>query len=271
MLFVASGKKRRAWGTGSISPRKDGRFGTQLKLPDWDGSILRLRTTKNTEFEADRWLTQQKYEHERNIMLAKNANRITVAEYLQTWLTDAVEGTVSRHTYRDYHDKVHLHLIPAIGKVRLQELTTRHLQTLYRKKTEEGLGPASIRYIHATIRKALDQAEGWDLVRKNVAKWAKPPKPEHKEKVVLSVDEAKTFLRSIQGDRLEPLYLLAVTTGMRRGEMLGLKWTDIDLGAGTLKVSRSLDTYYGPAAENNPKRAASRRPAGYYPSRSPRP
>lgn len=77
----------------------------------------------------------------------------------------------------------------------------------------------------------------------------------------MSVADAMLFLEVIRGDPFEALYLLAVTTGLRRGEMLGLKWTDLDLDIGTLRVSRSLDTYYGPAAENAPKRQASRRPA----------
>lgn len=94
-----------------------------------------------------------------------------------------------------------------------------------------------------------------------MARWAKPPKDEHEEKPVLSVADAMLFLDAIRGDRMEALYLLAVTTGLRRGEMIGLKWSDLDLTKGTLKVSRSLDQHYGPAKENAPKRAASRRPA----------
>lgn len=118
-----------------------------------------------------------------------------------------------------------LHINPALGSKRLQDLTTA------------------------------------DLVRKNVARWARPPKAGHAELPVLSVEEAGRFLKTIRDDRLEALYLLAVTTGLRRGDLLGLKWGDFNPERGTLKVSRSLDTKYGPARENAPKRAASRRPA----------
>ncbi|MDP9440474.1 MAG: site-specific integrase, partial [Actinomycetota bacterium] len=119
----------------------------------------------------------------------------------------------------------------------------------------------SVGYIHTTIRKALAQAEAWDLVRKNVARFAKPPKEGHSEPSAMTVEEAQRFLRAIAGDRLEAIYLLAVTTGLRRGELLGLKWVDLDLERGYLRVERSLDTLYGPAVENDPKRASSRRPA----------
>lgn len=198
-------------------------------------------------------------------MLALEAQTLTVGPYLDRWLRDSVEGTVSRHTYRDYQDKVKLHLKPSLGRIRLRDLTTLHLQSLYRQKIEDGLSSRSVRYIHVTIRKALEQAEAWDLVRKNVARFAKPPKAEHSERRYLTPEQAKRFLEAITGHRDEALYLVAVTTGLRRGELLGLKWTDLDLNERVLRVERSLDTYYGPATENAPKRKSSRRPASLFP------
>ncbi len=202
-----------------------------------------------------------RHEHSTGSLPPETADRLTVGAYLEAWLRDSVAGTVSRHTQRDYEDKCRLHIIPALGRLRLADLTTRHLNRLYRQKLKDGQSPRSVRYIHTTMSKALHEAEGADLVRKNVARWAKPPKDEHEEKPVLSVAEAMLFLEAIRGDRMEALYLLAVTTGLRRGEMLGLKWEDLDLTKGTLKVNRSLDQHYGPTRENAPKRAASRRPA----------
>ncbi len=111
------------------------------------------------------------------------------------------------------------------------------------------------------IRKALAQAEAWDLVKKNVARFARPPKETHSEPDAMTVEEARAFLRAIAGNRLEALYLLAVTTGLMRGELLGLKWADLDLERGYMRIERSLDTLYGPPVENDPKRASSRRPA----------
>ncbi len=106
----------------------------------------------------------------------------------------------------------------------------------------------------------MHQAEAWDLVRKNVARFAKPPKPAAEEREPMSPGEIRAFLAAVRGDRDEALYLLATTTGMRRGELFGLKWEDLDLDAGRYRVRRSLDTQYGPAAENDTKRRASRRP-----------
>ena len=190
-----------------------------------------------------------------------DAKKTTVGEFLDLWLRDSVKGSVARHTFVDYEGKVRLHLKPAIGHLKLQALTSAHLQALYRHKLDEGLSARSVGYIHTTIRKALAQAEAWDLVRKNVARFAIHPKETHSEPDAMTVEEAQAFLGAISGDRLEALYLLAVTTGLRRGELLGLKWTDLDLRRGYLRVERSLDTLYGPPTENDPKRASSRRPA----------
>lgn len=189
------------------------------------------------------------------------ARKTTIGEFLDLWLRDSVKGSVARHTYVDYEGKVRLHLKPAIGHLKLQALTSSHLQALYRRKLDEGLSPRSVGYVHTTIRKALGQAEAWDLVKKNVARFAKPPKEAHSEPDAMTVEEARRFLRAISGDRLEALYLLAVTTGLRRGELLGLKWKDLDFERGHFRVERSLDTQHGLAIENNPKRASSRRPA----------
>lgn len=254
-------RPRRIKGTGSISVDPvTGKADAELKVREWDGSTRRIRKRLASEKEAERWLVKVRYEHERDMLPSPESERLTVEEYFASWL-ESIDGTVSRHTYRDYADKVRLHIVPVLGGVRLRDLTRDHLQKLYRNKLQEGLSPRSVRYIHTTISKALHDAEGADLVRKNVARFARPPKDEHVEKPVMSVAEAMLFLEAIRGNRLEALYLLAVTTGMRRGEMLGLRWEDLDLEADTLKVSRSLDTYYGPAQENAPKRAASRRPA----------
>lgn len=181
-----------------------------------------------------------------------------MATYLRRWLTGSVEGTVARHTYRDYRDKVENHIIPAIGKKKLKDLTYQDLQGLYRKKAKEGL-TRTVGYIHTTMSKALHEAEAADLVRKNVARFAKPPKIQAEERDPMTPDEIQAFLAAVRGHKDEALYLLAVTSGMRRGELFGLKWPDLDLEARRYKVSYSLDTLYGPPDRKDPKQRSSRR------------
>jgi integrase len=256
-VAVAKNKKKgrqRANGEGAISDRKDGRKDVEITVHGPLGP-KRLRTTKKNRTEALAWIEQTKRDHADG-GLDLDAKNTTVGEDLDLWLRDSVKGSVARHTFVDYEGKVHLK--PAIGHLKLQALTSAHLQALYRRKLDEGLSARSVGYVHTTIRKALAQAESWDLVKINVARFAKPPKETHSEPEAMTVEEAQIFLRAIAGDRLEALYLVAVTTSLRRGELLGLKWANLDLERGYLRIERSLDTLYGPPVENDPKRAPSR-------------
>ena len=260
LLFtVTSNNKRRkaASGEGGISKRKDGRVDAYLTIYDLDGPRV-IRTTKKTKEEARRWLNEKRYQRDQGMLYSTDAQRITFGEYLDRWLK-TIKSTVSRHAYIDYEGKVRLHLKPALGKVRLKDLTAMDLQNLYAPKTQAGASPRLVEYIHVTARKALEQAEAWELVRKNVARHAKPPKKRHSEKRVLDATHVARFLEAAQGDRFEALYIVALTTGMRRGELLGLKWEDLDLERGYLRIQRSLDTLYGPAVEKAPKRESAKR------------
>jgi integrase len=104
-----------------------------------------------------------------------------------------------------------------------------HLQRLYREKLDGGLSPSTVQKIHHVLHKALAQAVRWDLIARNPADAVKAPRPAPEEMRPLSAEEARRLLDAAEGDRLEALYALAVTTGMRRGELLGLKWSDINL------------------------------------------
>jgi hypothetical protein len=197
-------KRRRPKGTGSISVLPDGRADAEFKVRRPDGSERRVRKRLPSEADAERWLLRVRHEHATNALPPEDAERLTVGAYLDSWLRDSVEGTVSRHTFRDYQDKVRLHIAPALGRIRLADLTTQHLNRFYRQKLAENLSPRMVRYLHTTLRKALHEAEGADLVRKNVARWAKPPKDAHSEKPVLSVAEAMLFLEAIRGIAWRP-------------------------------------------------------------------
>jgi integrase len=237
--------KRRAKGTGSVSERPDGKADAEFKFREWDGTLTRRRKRLPSKEAAEKWLVRVRYEHEQQMLPSAEAERLTLGDYLDSWLSD-IEGTVSRHTHRDYADKVRLHITPVLGSTRLRDLTTGHLQKLYRRKLSEGLSPRSVRYIHVTLSKALHDAEGRDLVRKNVAKFAKPPKDEHSEKPVMSVTDAKRFLEAIRGDHFEALY---------RGSS-GRTWTSKP------ERSRSADPWTPSTARTRRSTRSARRPVG---------
>jgi integrase len=152
------------------------------------------------------------------------------------------------------------HITPAIGSIKLKALTSTHLRGLYRTKTDAGLSPRTVQYIHVTLHKAFKQAVNDGLVRRNACEAVKPPQLHREEIKPLTSKQAKLLLKTIRGDRLETLYVLGITAGMRQSELLGLKWEDVDLERGTLQVRRTLaGLKNGQPIFESPKTAKSKR------------
>ncbi len=235
--------KRRKKGTGSISERSDGRHDCAITLDTLLGK-RRFKSTVTTYRDGERWIARTKRDYEQT-GLSPDSRGMTVSRWFPLWLDSL---TVSPHTRSDYESRYRVHIEPRHGKMKLQDLTAAHLNALYRDMLDSGASPGLARYVHAVYRKALHDAEAQDLVRKNVARFAKPPKLGTPERPVMGREDARRFLEAIRGDRLEALYLLAVTTGLRRQELLDIRWEDLDLDRGTLKVRGT-------------KTAGSRRPA----------
>ena len=169
------------------------------------------------------------------------AGNLKVGEYLDRWLKDSLEGNVRPRTLSNYQLQVRQHITPALGRIKLRTLTPAHVQGLYRQKLDAGLAPSSVRYIHAVLHRALKQALRCGLVPRNVTEAVDLPKLVNEEVDALLPEEARVFLEAARGDRYEAIYVVAVTTGMRRGELLGLRWSDLILdGAATLRVGRQL-------------------------------
>jgi integrase len=185
---------------------------------------------------------------------------LTVDRYLTSWLADSVKGTVSRATYAAYKRDVHHHIIPALGRRKLRELTAGDIRRLYRKMAEKGLKDRSIEYVHTTLRKSLKAAVVDRLITHNPTDGVKPPKTPagaaKESKALLNPYQVKALLEAASESRFESLYVVAIHTGLRRGELLGLKWADVDLEAGTLTVRRSLDV---DGTFKTPKNRAARR------------
>ena len=156
------------------------------------------------------------------------------------WLADSVRDTVRQRTYERYESIVRVHLNPAIGRIKLKVLTPAHIRGLYRAKLDSGLVPRTVLYIHRTLSKALKQAVDDGLILRNAAGLVKPLRPQTEEIRPLDREQVRTFLETARGDRLEALYVVAVTTGLRRGELQGLWWEDVDLETENLQVRRTL-------------------------------
>lgn len=165
----------------------------------------------------------------------------TVGEFLDTWLAGSAKPTVKPGTYRRYEEMVRLYIKPHIGAVRLDKLTPQHVAMLLARLHEEGVSDRGRLYVYRTLHRALEIAVRWGLVGRNVCDAVEPPKVAERPPVGLREAEVQALLRAAEGDRLHPLFMTAVMTGLRKGELLALKWEDVDLHAGTLTVCRTLE------------------------------
>ena len=196
---------------------------------------------------------------DRNKGLVFDADNLKIGEYLDRWLADSVSDTVRPTTYERYEQIVRVHIRPVLGGLKIKNVTPAHVRGLYREKLETGLSPRTVQYIHVTLHKALKQAVADGLIPRNATEAVKPPQVRREEMRPLSPEQVKALLETARDDRLEALYVLAVTTGLRQGELLALKWEDVDLESGTLRVRRTLTTAKGGPVLKALKTKSSRR------------
>jgi integrase len=255
---MARKKRERGNGQGTVVPRrnKDGKIiGYRGAFFGPDGKRHWVSAKNKTECWSK--LSTAMTDADRGV-LPPPAN-LTVKGYLIAWLSDRVKGTVSRATYDAYRRDVHHHIIPELGRRKLKDLTPGDIRRLYRKKHEANLSNRTLSYIHTTLRKALKDAVQDGNLTRNPTDGVKPlktPTGAAKGSKALSPIRIKALLSAASGDRLEALYVVAIHTGLRRGEVLALRWEDADLEGGTLSIRRSLDT---DGTLKAPKRDSSRR------------
>ena len=190
--------------------------------------------------------------------------RQTLADYLEEWLA-SVKPSLAPATWASYELMLSKWVVPRVGKRQLATLTPAHLNKCYAELLESGgrdgapLSPRSVRYAHTVVGRALRDAVEWGLLARNSARSAKPPKEQHREMATWSSEEVRQFLASVADDRLYPLWVLLVGAGLRRAEVAGLRWSDVDLAGGTLAVQHTRITVGYRVTESEPKTAKSRR------------
>jgi integrase len=247
---TAVAKKKRGNGEGTIYRRKKGGWCTQYTAYTGDRKTLYGKSRQEVAAKLAKALS------DREGGLTFDAEGLKLGGYLDRWLADSVKDTVRLTTYQGYERICRLHIKPSLGRVRLKDLTVVHVRGLYKERLEAGLAPRMVQLVHVTLHKALKQAVADGLIPRNVTEVVKAPQPEKKEIRPLSPKQARTLLEAVKGDRLETLYVLAVTTGMRQGELLGLKWKDVDLETGTVQVRRTLSTRTGKGVTFSPPKTA---------------
>jgi integrase len=167
--------------------------------------------------------------------------KLPLAEYLDRWEQGWAALQVGPKTRERYVELLRLHVRPHIGALPLHKLQPVHLAELYAKLLSAGLSARTVGHVHRCLHKALIVAVEWNLLARNPAAIAKPPKVLAREIEIITVEQAQKLLQCLRGRALYPIIMLALATGMRRGELLALRWYDVDLDAGKVQVERSLE------------------------------
>src|SRR5579864_1083513 len=222
------------------------------------------KTVHGTKKDAERYLTAAL--RERDLGTFAEPSRELLNHYLSKWLKTAAKPKLKAATLYDYTKLLRRYVIPELGNRPLAKITPLEIQSLYTKMQEpvsgeeRGLSARTVRYTHAVLRSALQQAVKWRLMPQNPADDVELPKQARTEMQVFDPQQARRFLDSAEDDRLGALFAIAVTAGLRPSEYSALKWPDINSTSGTVSVSRTLEWLHGGGWRfADTKRAGSRR------------
>jgi integrase len=211
-----------------------------------------------TRKDAERYLREQLVSLDAGTYMAPH--KLTVASYLaEHWLPAMHARGLRPSTLARYESHVRCAIGPSLGGLPLQAVMPTHLNSLYSDLRAAGRAPKTIRNVHGVLSKALADAERWGLVSRNAARLADVPAVARPKLRVWSPEQTRAFLRAVASDRLFAAWLLAATTGMRRGELLGLRWTDVDLDVGVLRVAQARVRAGNQVVAGEPKTARGRR------------
>lgn len=216
---------RRSRGEGGITRRKDGRWQASFVGADGRRHYLYGQTRKAVSERLTAAI------RDRDLGLIGTSQ--TVASFMASWLRQL---HVAPKTRDRYEGQIRNHVLPTLGDLPLRRLTPQHLSELYVSLT---LSPASIAHLHAVLHGALDQAMKWNLIARNPASAVKAPRAKRRPMTVYTPDEARALLVAVDGDDLEALYVLALMTGARQGELLALTWRDVTPGWLNIRGTKS--------------------------------
>ncbi len=232
-------KKQQGNGSGTVYPRKN----KNGKVTSYLGSYFapdgkRRYVSAKTKTACREKIRRAMSDADQGFVF--DAGKQAVGGYMVHWLEDFAKADLAPRTYHNYKLQIREHIIPAFGTMKLSKLDTPNVQALYSAKLRDDLKPSSVKYIHAVLHRALSKAVDLRLISHNPAASADPPKVRQEEIKPLDTDQTRVFLDAAHGEKYEALYVLSLTCGLRMGEALGLKWSDIDLEARTLRVNRQL-------------------------------
>ncbi len=227
--------KRRGNGEGSIHQRGDGRWCALVDLGVIDGKRRRKYIYGDTRKDVAEKLKVVLRDQQLGLVTVHDNQTLT--QFLTAWLEQSVKPTTKPSTHLSYRDMLTRHVQPVLGQIHLTKLTPQHMQSLLAMLQQKQLSARSVQYVRAILHHALDQALKWGYVPRNVVALVDAPRVERHRVEPLTEAQAQALLKTVEGHRLEALYQIALGLGLRRGEVLALRWADIDVGASTLRIA----------------------------------
>lgn len=248
-------KTRRSNGEGCIIKLKDGSYRADITLPNGNRKSYYGRLRKVVYDKMQIALSQiQRGEF-------VDTTKITVEEWVTIWLNEYSKKKVKLGTWESYSYITDKHIIPDLGDIKLQKLQTATIQKFYNSKIDAGLSTSHVRHMHVVLKQALDQAVRENHIIKNVVNYTEPPTVKNKrESIFFTEEQLDTLIEAARTHRLGAAYMLDISTGLRRGELLGLCWDAVDLKRGTITIKRQLlASKAGPYLDEDVKTTKSKR------------
>jgi integrase len=225
---------KRGKGEGSIYKQRNGLWAATLSLEGRKRKYFYGKTRIEVQEKLASALQGQKQG-----MLVATPQQI-LGQFLTDWLELTHKPSIRPRAYERYEETIRLHIIPFLGKYRLQKLSAQHVQAFYVRMKDKGLYPSTVVYYHSILHNALGKAVKWGLVPRNVCDLVTPPRKARFEIQPFTPEQVQSFISAIRGHKWEALFTLDLAIDMRQGELLGLKWQDINFTAGVLQVRRIL-------------------------------
>ncbi len=255
---------KRANGMGSVGRRSDGRWEGRYSIRDADGRLVRRHVYGRTRREVEDRLVELLQDRNLGLVATRRGRGPTVAAYADRWLTTRASG-LRPWTARRYAELLRLHVVPTLGHVPLARLDIAAVNDLLAAKRAAGLAPRTVHHVRAVLRTMLNAALREGVVHRNVAALADPPRVPHVERVTLTPDQARELVEAAEAERDGALWIVALATGARQGELLGLSWADYDEATRTLRIRHALHRVEGQLTLVETKTARSRRVVGVPP------
>lgn len=244
--------RHRGRNEGTIFKRKDGRWVGKIRFTPGQRKEFYGSTRREV---AEKLTTALKAVQDG---MPLSPERLTFGNFVITWLGD-VKSTLRPRTHERYESLLRLHAVPVLGRVKLNKVAPDMLQRLYTARLEAGLAPSTVAQLHRVLHRMLDHALRWGLTSRNPVALVRPPRVPRQEMRILEGDQAAALLKTVSFERLEAVYVLALHTGMRQGELFGLRWDAVDLVTGNLRVETALQWMRDGWQLVEPKTASSRR------------